>query len=108
MNKLDEVADRTVAGLLGELAERVAVLESAVQGRSGAENPQVAPLGSAADGPDQLALALGNSRLAALLVAGGFGSLAAVRAASDGELLAVAGVTAKGLKLIRERVGGPP
>ncbi len=70
-----------------------------LQSGSGAENPQVA-----ADGPDALAYAL-NSRLAAVLVAGGFGSLAAVRAASDAELRAVAGMTEKGLKLIRAKVG---
>lgn len=97
---LDQVGDRTVAALLGDLLARVAVLESKLQnaGAAGAEIPQVA------DGPDQLALAL-NSRLAALLVAGGFGSLAAVRAASDAELLGVAGATERAVKLIREKVG---
>jgi hypothetical protein len=59
------------------------------------------------DGPDALAFALGG-KLAARLVAGGFGSVAAVRTASDVALLAVAGVTAQGLRLIREKAGGPP
>ena len=97
---LDQVGDRTVAALLADLLARVAAVESTLQnaGAAGAEIPQVV------DGPDALAYAL-NSRLAAVLLAGGFGSLAAVQAASDEDLLGVAGVTAKGLKLIRERVG---
>lgn len=57
------------------------------------------------DGPDALAFALLHGRLAAALVAGGFASLAAVRAAGDGALLATPGVSARGLRLIRERVG---
>jgi hypothetical protein len=97
-----------VAALLADVYGRLERIEALL---AGAENPQVAtvapaaPNGAAVDGPDALALALGNSRLAAVLVAGGFGSLAAVRAASDGELLAVAGVTVKALKLIRAKVG---
>ncbi len=96
--RLDQVADRAVAGLLGDIYARLERIDALL---AGAENPQVTAF---SDGPDALALAL-NSRLAAALVAGGFGTLAAVQAASDAELLAVPGLTPKGLKLIREKVG---
>lgn len=100
MNKLDEVADRAVAGLLADLLARVADLESTLQNRvgAGAEIPQVS------DGPDALAFAL-NNRLAALLLANGYDSVAAVKAASDEELLGVPGLTARGVKMIRGKVG---
>jgi len=62
------------------------------------------PLGTpTAAGPDGLALAL-NGKLAATLVASGYDAVEAVQAASDEELLAVAGIDAKALKLIRQRI----
>lgn len=45
-----------------------------------------------------------NSRLAAVLIQAGYGSVAAVKAASDSELLAVPGVGEKALASIRERI----
>lgn len=106
---LAAVGDRTVAALLAAVLDEAAGLRLrlvAVErrmgevGGMGAPEPRGTP---AAAGPDGLALAL-NGKLAATLVAGGFGSVEAVQAASDEELLAVAGIDAKALKLIRQRI----
>lgn len=56
-------------------------------------------------GPDRLAQALGNSRLAAVLVRAGFPSPEDVAAASDEALLAVEGLGEKALRSVREKVG---
>ena len=62
-----------------------------------------APAPAGDDGPDALAYALGG-KLAALLLAGGYGAVAAVRAASDEALLAIQGISARRLQLIREQL----
>lgn len=49
--------------------------------------------------------ALLNGRVAAILLRGGYGTPAQVRAASDAELLALDGVSEKALAMIREKVG---
>jgi hypothetical protein len=51
-----------------------------------------------------LAEALGNSRLASVLIKAGFTTLEAVRDAADDDLLAVSGVNEKGLAQIREKL----
>lgn len=51
-----------------------------------------------------LAEALGNSRLAGVLARAGLATPEAVRAATDDDLLNVAGVTDKGLAQIREKL----
>jgi hypothetical protein len=56
-------------------------------------------------GAEQLAGVLGNARLAAVLVREGYGSPEALRAAGDAELLAIDGVSARALRLIREKLG---
>lgn len=45
-----------------------------------------------------------NSKLAATLAAGGYADIESVRAATDDQLLAVAGMNDKALKLIREKL----
>ena len=57
---------------------------------------------------DRLAAALGNARLASILVRAGYTSIAAVQAAGDEVLLAVDGVAEKTLALIREKLGPAP
>lgn len=101
---LARVADRSVAALLGDLCTRVAALEGrepSQAGQGGAGGVSTETL----SGPDALAFAL-NGKLAAVLVAGGYDSPAAVAAASDDQLLAVWGINAKAVKLIRERIKG--
>jgi hypothetical protein len=101
---LAAVADRPAADLiaaldrtLGELQGRVAALEG---------TPAAQPLDEGfPDGPDRLALML-NGKVAAALVAADYGSVAAVRSASDADLLAAPGIDAKSLKFIRSKVGG--
>jgi len=107
---LAAVGDRSAAALLAWMVEEAAWLRGRVaelerrMGEVGGKGA-LEPLGTpAAAGLDGLARAL-NNRLAAALLAGGYGSLDAVRAASDDALLAVRGVDAKAIKLIRERVG---
>lgn len=58
----------------------------------------------APSGLERLAEALGNARLAAVLVRAGYTSPEAVASAPDEALLAVDGVAEKALKLIREKV----
>lgn len=98
--RLALVADRVVAELLAEILERLSNVEYALSEviieEAAASEPH--------DGPDALAEAL-NSALASVLIAGGFGTFGAIRAASDAELMALPGVNAKALKLIRTRVG---
>jgi len=106
---LAAVCDRPAAALLERLVGEVAWLRGRVadlerrMGEVGGKGASE-PLGTPSAGPDGLALAL-NGRLAAVLVAGGYSSADEVRAAADGDLLAVRGVDAKALKLIREKVG---
>lgn len=102
------------------VAERLLALETAVaelrgqmEGRQTAEGGSRAGVekekaladgAGVAPGPEQLAQALGNTRLAAALVRAGYTSPAAVAAATDESLLAVDGVAEKALPLIRQRL----
>lgn len=60
--------------------------------------------GEETSGPERLAGVLGNARMAAVLVRGGYTSPEAVAAAADEELLALDGVTERALRLIRARL----
>lgn len=101
---LAAVADRPAADLIAALdrsLERLQERVTALEGASAAQPDEGFP-----DGPDGLAVTL-SGKVAAALVAAGYGSVAAVRAASDADLLA-AGIDAKTLKFIRSKVAGDP
>lgn len=116
---LATVSDRQVAALLAEIDQEIAILQrrvAALEGNTDADAARIwfAPdagihlgvggdLDGSDDGPDLLALTLGG-KTAAALVAADFGSLAAVRAATDAQLRQV--VDAKTLKSIRTKLAG--
>lgn len=100
---LTTVSDRQVADLLADIYREIAALQRRVAALEGeADAPSwFAPaagvhlgvggdLDDSGDGPDRLALAFGG-KTAAALVAADFGSLAAVRAATDAQLRPVVG-----------------
>ena len=87
------------------VAERLLALESAVADLQAAVRRRVAPAPPPpAANTERLAQQVGNNRLAAILAHAGYGSPAAVAAATDEQLLAIDGVAEKALKLIREKV----
>lgn len=99
---LAAVADRPAADLIAELVRQVDRLHKRVAVLEGTQPVLDDGYG---DGPDLLALTL-NGKVAATLVAADYASVAAVRSASDADLLAVSGIDAKTLKFIRSKIGG--
>lgn len=90
---------RAAAGAAAGAAGARETLAADGQGESGAEETAGGSPGAA-----QLAQLLENARLADVLARAGYGSPAAVAGAADEELLAIDGVGARALRLIRERV----
>ncbi len=87
------------------VAERLLALEAAVAELQ--KQLAVGGSGAVAEPPtsdNSLAQALGNVRLAGVLARAGYTTPEAVVAAPDAALLAIDGVSERGLKLIREKL----
>jgi hypothetical protein len=93
---------QAAVGALGGTAGAGSSTGSSMGSSTGAS---AGPGGASPAGAEQLADALGNPRLAAVLLREGYGSPDAVRAAADGEVLEIHGIGPRARRLIREKLG---